>query len=364
MFSCSTGVGLLLGLFAARARAACSTGTVSLSLPGQLRLRAAAPSSGCRHRHRRRPDPARLSQTMFWFGCSGRHGRRSACFERYRTANMTRSPNDHVRNQRCRKRRARCASAAARTGTGRRPGARPRRGPTDALRMSLHADFGWLVGLCHLERLWGSLRYCRARSQSAATAKEVPRDSCVFLRRSNCQARPGCPLHGGSRTRIRRIRTIRIRQAQSAPSMLDAAGPGADRRIAAAVGMQNRERVGRARLAADGDEDPAAAGRASRRCARRAPETRRAASCRTAPASGDRRPRPEALRPAGRARATAPTPASSSRSPAAPSACSISAATSGSPWPGSSATPARNPACFSASMPLLPPTRHPETRRP
>ena len=40
----------------------------------------------------------------------------------------------------------------------------------------------------------------------------------------------------------------------------DSAGPGSNGRIAAAVGMKQREGVGRARLAADRDEDAAASG--------------------------------------------------------------------------------------------------------
>src|SRR5437773_9788471 len=52
--------------------------------------------------------------------------------------------------------------------------------------------------------------------------------------------RPSCPLYPFS-TRTE--------------EPLDAPGPGADRGIAAAVGMQNRERVGRARLAANSHED-------------------------------------------------------------------------------------------------------------
>src|SRR6267378_6235581 len=44
-------------------------------------------------------------------------------------------------------------------------------------------------------------------------------------------------------------------QSRIASVRLDASRPGADRGIAAAVGMQNRERVGRARVAANSHED-------------------------------------------------------------------------------------------------------------
>ena len=40
--------------------------------------------------------------------------------------------------------------------------------------------------------------------------------------------------------------------------MLDATGPGANRGVSAAVRMQDRQGVGRARLAPDGDEHAAA----------------------------------------------------------------------------------------------------------
>src|SRR5213075_1785660 len=46
---------------------------------------------------------------------------------------------------------------------------------------------------------------------------------------------------------------------QPLAGLLDASGPGANRRVSTAVGVQQRERIGRARLAVDGDENTASA---------------------------------------------------------------------------------------------------------
>src|SRR5439155_25795411 len=85
--------------------------------------------------------------------------------------------------------------------------------------------------------------YCRAPVSLAATAKEVPRQSSLFAERI-----------GNSLGRCPQSET-RNPQCQDAS---DASRPGANGGVPAAVGMQERERVGGSRPAANRDEDAAA----------------------------------------------------------------------------------------------------------
>ena len=105
-----------------------------------------------------------------------------------------------VRDERDRRTPGRCASAAARRGTGSRPDARLRREQTDARQIrsrGLPASGSRPSGM-----LWGSSRYCCAPVSTAATAKGVPRTSSMFAR-----TRPGQTSAGVSR--FRRVRSRR-----------------------------------------------------------------------------------------------------------------------------------------------------------
>src|SRR5205823_5786039 len=86
-----------------------------------------------------------------------------------------------------------------------------------------------------------SSKYCRALFSRPATAKQMPQQRGLF-----------------ARTNARGDRLVSA--FRNSPRRLDAARPRADGRVASAVGMQQRERVGRARLIADRDEDSAASG--------------------------------------------------------------------------------------------------------
>src|SRR5712692_8363518 len=87
-----------------------------------------------------------------------------------------------------------------------------------------------------------SSKYCRAPVSQAATAKEVPRQSSLF------DGRIG-PDSAGVRNPKFAIRNIR--------TLSDPSRPGANRGVAAAIGMQEGERVGGAGLAPDRHEDAA-----------------------------------------------------------------------------------------------------------
>src|SRR5712691_1000424 len=139
-----------------------------------------------------------------------------------------------------------CVSVAAQKETERRAGEGLRRGPTGGQptcwhRPRLAARYSLPLGreICP----W---KYCRARYCSPATAKGVPPARAYFLGDS-------------ARERWRGVLVFATRK-KGTGVFSDAAGPGADRRVPAAVRVQDRERVSRARLAADSHEHAAARG--------------------------------------------------------------------------------------------------------
>src|SRR2546428_12937225 len=102
----------------------------------------------------------------------------------------------------------------------------------------------------------------------AATAKEMPRTPSIFVRTLEETRRPGCP-HCGLRTADcgfmdgvtdDSIRSIRNKSAILNPqsAISNPSCPGADGSVASSIGVQDRERVGGARLAPNRDEHSAA----------------------------------------------------------------------------------------------------------
>src|SRR5689334_13298556 len=73
-------------------------------------------------------------------------------------------------------------------------------------------------------------------------------------------SRTGLPGRNCKRGASTAEAVLRTNARRGRSDLLDASCPGADRGVAAAIGVQQRQRVGGARLAANGDEDAAAAG--------------------------------------------------------------------------------------------------------
>src|SRR6185503_7035974 len=138
------------------------------------------------------------------------------------------------------------------TKTARRPDAHHRREQTDARRTRSH-ELRLYGGVQPSESLRGSLKYCPAPLWIAATAKQVPRTPCVFVRRMSSRRGRGVTRCGTGDNTWRSASTLTSRAVLSDPPR-----PCADRRVAAAVRMQDGERVRRARLADEGDEHAAA----------------------------------------------------------------------------------------------------------
>src|SRR6185503_12135968 len=139
------------------------------------------------------------------------------------------------------------------TKTARRPDAHHRREQTDARRTRSH-ELRLYGGVQPSESLRGSLKYCPAPLWIAATAKQVPRTPCVFVRRMSSRRGRGVTRCGtGDKHLAQRQRPDLARCFRSDPPR-----PRADRRVPAAVRMQDGERVRRARLADEGDQHAAA----------------------------------------------------------------------------------------------------------
>src|SRR5881397_1318173 len=102
----------------------------------------------------------------------------------------------------------------------------------------------------------------------AATAKEMPGTPSIFVRTFAQSSRPGCPHCGLRIADCGFIADLRIYvpiyvqiNPQSAilnPQLLNPSRPRADGSVAASIRVQDRERVGGARLAPNRDEHPAA----------------------------------------------------------------------------------------------------------
>ena len=211
------------------------------------------------------------------------------------TEDDQRSPSSDVRDERARERRGDTLLLAARTGTERRPGARPRRGQTDARRtrsrgLRLSGWFGHREG-------YGARRGIVAHGSRVLQLQKGCLEPHAYLLDDVAwpgRAVPDCGRDAGC--------------GRASRNGLDATGPGADRGIAAAIGVQDRERIGGARLAVDRRRGCRRGRPASRRSGRRATGSRRGASCPASPASARSRAAPlERVRPAVRERRSAPT---------------------------------------------------------
>ena len=180
MFSCSTGVGSFFDLLHFELRRLRDRNG-NLVLARQLRLArrllhlVAATAAAAARPRLAQPDDVVVRLI-------GQHGgRRSPCSSRSRMQKHQRRPRRRdVRTQRASKGRGDALLLAARTGTGRRPDARPPtwtdRCPADAF---TRTSAVWLARPSGM--VWGSSKYCRARSQMAATAKGVPRNLAYLL---------------------------------------------------------------------------------------------------------------------------------------------------------------------------------------
>ena len=126
---------------------------------------------------------------------------------------------------------------------------------------------GRFGGLCHCELERAREDIVAHESRALQLQKKCPEISARLF----------------AQTHARRGKACLRRPREPLSPLTDAAGPGADGGVAAAVGMEDGQRVRRARLAVESPPARRRARSAPRRCGRRAPETRRAASCPASP---------------------------------------------------------------------------------
>ena len=335
MFSCSIGFGSFFACLRLELRRLLDrNGNLvlarQLGLPRRLLHLVAAAATAAARTRLAQPDDVRVR--LF-----GQHGRRHAVAPRRsgRQEHEQRDDDD-VRGERAAQAPERSASAAARTGTGSSTGCAPStwtdRCPADAFARTSGV---WVVSA--IGNGMGLVEILSRTGLDGCNCKRGASNLVACLLRTSVPA--GCPRSKG--------RSI---------GCLDAAGPGANRRVAAAVGMKHAP-AHRPRAARCGSRRGCRRGRsAPRKSGRRAPEIRRGASCPASPSFADRAAVPAARRPAARAATTAPI--AGEVEPLARRAERLLDQRRGlgrRPSRESSATPAANPACFSAVESLLRP---------